>query len=56
MTQQQIIALLCALDWADIIEQFAGQTHTEIYDKLSKDYPYTDSERLSMAIYQELNG
>ena len=56
MTRNQIIALLFALDWAEIVEQFAGHTHTEIYDKLTHDYPYTDRERLSMAIYRELNG
>ncbi len=55
MTRNQIIVELCALDWAEIIEQFAGQTHNEIYNKLQEAYPHADNECLALAIYRELS-
>ena len=55
MTRNQIIVELCAFDWAEIIEQFAGQTHTEIYFKLQEAFPRVDNERLALAISRELS-
>ena len=55
MTRNQIIVELCVLDWAEVIERFAGQTHTKIYEGLQKAYPYVDNERLALAIYRELS-
>ncbi len=55
MTRNQIIIELCTLDWAEVIERFAGQTHTEIYAELQEAFPHVDIERLALAICRELS-
>ncbi len=55
MTRNQILVELCALDWAEVYEKFAGLLHTEIYEKLQDSFPHADNERLALAIYRELS-
>ncbi len=55
MTRYLIIVELCALDWAEVNERFAGQAHTEIYNKLQKAFPHADNERLALAMWRELS-